>query len=301
MGAVPQSTIKTRTEFAGIGLHSGVDCRISVCPAPADTGIVFRRCDIDLDGSANRLSTLIDASPENVASADHGTRLINAHGASVSTIEHLMAALAILSIDNAIIDVFGPEIPIMDGSAAPLVHGLKQAGVRTQEEERREFVIGEAVRVEDGERSIEIEPADKRTIDISIDFGDCLIGRQSLFLDLDNPLDRDRLATSRTFCRLHEVDGLRQAGLARGGSLENSLVVDGDELLNSQPLRDPHEFALHKALDLIGDLYLLGCPIRGAIRAVRPGHALNVQAALAIARTLNAGEAQEGELLAATA
>jgi len=301
MGADPQTTIKTKTEFAGIGLHSGEACRISVCPGAVDSGIIFRRCDFDLNGSDSRLSNLIHASPAFVVGSDHGTTLANSHGASVSTVEHLMAAFAIMSVDNAIVDVYGPEIPIFDGSAEHLVAGLMAAGVKTQDAKRGEILIGETVRVEDGGRVIEISPAVKCTIDISIDFGDCLIGRQSLLLDLDNPADRDRLAKSRTFCRLYEVDALRQAGLARGGSLDNSLVVDGQELMNGQPLRDPHEFALHKALDLLGDLYLLGQPIRGAIRAVKPGHALNAQAALAVARSVETDEAAEAEPLAATA
>ncbi len=306
MGAATQTTVNAQTtvngkaHFAGVGLHSGSQCRISILPAPAGSGIVFRRCDIDPGGADNQLSRLIHATPENVAGSDHGTRLANGYGASVSTVEHLMAAFALLSLDNVIIEVDGPEIPIFDGSAEHLVAGLKQAGVKTQNAERLPIVIGEPIRVADGDRLIEFTPSDRGAIDIDIDFGDCLIGRQSLSVDLENPADRDRLATSRTFCRLYEVDGLRRAGLIRGGSLENSLVVDGHDLLNDQALRDPHEFVLHKALDLIGDLYLLGRPICGAIRAVKPGHDLNVRAALAVGRSLRA-DTQEARPLVATA
>ncbi len=300
MGAATQTTVNAQAQFAGIGLHTGSECRISILPAPAGSGIVFRRCDIDPGGADNRLSTLIHATPENVVGSDHGTRLANGYGASVSTVEHLMAALALLSLDNVIVDVYGPEIPIFDGSADHLVAGLKQAGVKTQDAERLPIVIGAPIRIADGDRHIEFSPSDKDFIDIEIDFGDCLIGRQSLSVDLSRPADRDRLTSARTFCRLHEVDGLRRAGLIRGGSLENSLVVDGHDLLNDQDLHDPHEFVLHKALDLIGDLYLLGRPIRGAIRAVRPGHSLNVRAALAVSRSINATP-QEARPLAATA
>ncbi len=300
MGAAAQTTVKAQAQFAGVGLHTGGECRISTLPAPAGSGIVFRRCDIDPDGTANRLSTLIHAAPENVVGSDHGTRLANGYGASVSTVEHLMAAFALLSIDNVIVDVDGPEIPIFDGSADHLVAGLKQAGLQAQDAARSPIVIAEPILVTDGDRLIEFTPSDTGSIDIDIDFGDCLIGRQSLSVDLSSPADCDRLAKARTFCRLHEVDGLRSAGLIRGGSLENSLVVDGPALLNDQPLRDPHEFALHKALDLVGDLYLLGRPVRGAIRAVKPGHDLNVRAALAVARSVSTG-AQEARLLAATA
>ncbi len=137
----------------------------------------------------------------------------------------------------------------------------------------------------DHERSIEIEPYDGRRIDVEIDFGDCMIGRQNLSLNLDDPADIARLSMARTFCRLHEVEALRGAGLIRGGALTNGLVVDGDRLVNEEPLRDPAEFALHKALDLIGDFYLLGAPLAGRIRAVKPGHDLNTRAARALMRS----------------
>ncbi len=286
MGAMrQQNTLATPAEFAGVGLHCGETCRIIVNPAPVHTGIVFRRADLRLNGDGDRHSVLIYASPENVASSEHGTTLSNMDGATVSTIEHLMAALAILSIDNATVEVYGPEIPILDGSARPLVEGLQKAGITVQQELVDEIIITKSIRVENGDSIIEIEPSDRRTIDIKIDFGNCLIGQQSLFLDLDDEETRSRMVGSRTFCRLYEVDALREAGLIRGGSLENSLVVDGASLLNDQPLRDPQEFVLHKALDLVGDLFLLGHPIRGAIRAERPGHTINTRAARAIAQS----------------
>lgn len=294
MEPVRQRTVKAPVEFAGIGLHSGADCRIIVREAPENTGVIYHS--LDFSGP----NKLIVACPENVALTDHGTSLSNGDGASVSTIEHLMAALALVGIDNAIVDVFGPEIPILDGSAALFVRGLSDAGVAIQSATRHEIVIDEMISISDGDRAIIVEPFDGFSLDVAIEFEDCLIGRQSLSLHLDQPCDRARLAKSRTFCRLREVESLREAGLIRGGSLENSIVVDGDRLLNEDALRDPEEFVLHKGLDLIGDLYLLGAPIRGAIRAAKPGHALNTQFALKLARHLghSAPVEQEDQLLA---
>ncbi len=296
MDAVQQRTIKAPVEFAGVGLHSGADCRVVVRAAAANAGIFFRS--MDSSGPNN----LIAASADNVALTDHGTSLSNGEGARVSTVEHLMAALALVGIDNAAIDVFGPETPILDGSAALFVRGLSDVGTRVQSAGRREIVIDEVLSVCDGDRSIIVEPFDGFSLDVAIEFEDCLIGRQSLSLHLDQPCDKARLAKSRTFCRLREVESLRGAGLIRGGSLENSIVVDGDRLLNPDALRDPEEFVLHKGLDLIGDLYLLGAPIRGSIRAAKPGHALNTRFALMLARYYGiALPAQDDSVLRASA
>lgn len=283
-----QKTVKAPVEFAGIGLHTGVECRVIVRPAAANAGIVFRRC--DQGGPDN----LIPACAENVVRADHGTALANAAGARVETVEHLMAALALVGIDNAVIDIVGPEAPILDGSAALFVSGLKEAGLIEEQAARNIVFIKETLVVRDGDRSIVIEPFDGFSLDVEIDFEDCLIGRQSLTLHLDQPCDQVRLAKSRTFCRLHEIQPLRRAGLIRGGSLNNSIVVDGDRLLNRDALRDPEEFVLHKGLDLIGDLYLLGAPIRGAIRATKPGHDLNTRLARAAARRYGFGAPADG-------
>lgn len=272
-----QRTLGKSVAFAGVGLHSGESCRIELKPAEAGHGIVFRRA--DLPPGANDIA----ARPECVVSADHGTTIANEKGASIATIEHLMAALALTGIDNVLIDVEGPEIPILDGSSAAFVAAIAETGVTTLSAERQALLVEEAQTIADGDRAIHLEPFDGRRIEIEIDFGDCMIGRQTLSLDLDNPKDISRLSRARTFCRLHEVEALQSAGLIRGGALTNGLVVDGHRLVNDEPLRDPAEFALHKALDLIGDLYLLGAPVIGRIRAVKPGHALNTRAALALA------------------
>lgn len=277
MGASLQRTLTQPVEFAGVGLHSGQACTATVRPAEDNCGIVFRR--LDLSAS----DCVVAARPENVATTNHGTALVNRAGVTVSTVEHLMAALALCGVDNAEIDIFGPEAPILDGSSAVFVEGLEDAGFETQSAPRAGFVIEEPLAVHDGgDRVIEVSPFEGRSVDVAIDFCDCMIGTQSLILDLDCPADRARLAKARTFCRLYEIEALRRMGLIRGGSLENSLVVDGDRILNDEALRDPEEFALHKALDLIGDLYLLGAPLIGAVRAVRPGHDLNVRMAQAL-------------------
>lgn len=277
MRATFQQTLSRAVEFSGVGLHSGQDCVATVRPASANAGIVF--CRMDLDDGVNTVA----ASPENVRSTRQGTTLVGPNGASAATVEHLMAALCLAGVDNARIDLFGPEAPILDGSALDFLNAFNAAGCDLQSAPRRRPVTPDApIAVRDGERSIEITPGAGRILDITIEFDGCMIGRQSLRLDLDTPRDCARMASARTFCRAHEIDSIRAAGLARGGSLENSLVVDGARLLNKSGLRDAREFALHKALDLVGDLYLLGAPVRGEIRAVKPGHDLNVRMAQAL-------------------
>ena len=278
-----QSSLRQAAIFEGVGLHSGDQCRVVVKPAPADSGILFIRGGDDGD----RFKSTIAASPENVVRSDHGTTLGNAFGATVATVEHLLAALAISQIDNAFIEVSGPEIPILDGSAAPFLEGFKGAGAQMQRSHRSTFEILEPIRIVDNDRAILIEPAERFSLTVEIEFEDCLIGRQALSISLSEADEIARIASARTFCRLYEVDALRRAGLIRGGSLENSLVVDGERILNGVGLRDPNEFVLHKALDLLGDLYLLGMPIRGAVHAIRPGHDLNCRAALALYRQVN--------------
>jgi UDP-3-O-[3-hydroxymyristoyl] N-acetylglucosamine deacetylase len=279
---VRQRTIAREIEFHGVGLHSGRDCRVRLVPA-AGNGVIFRS--LEKKGPAG----LIPASPENVASADHGTSLANRDGARVGTIEHLMAGLALARVDHVLVEVDGPEVPILDGSAAGFVAEIAEAGLTQLAARRRPIVIEEKFRVGDDKRWIEFSPFSGRRLDVEIDFSGCLIGRRSLSVDLDDPAELVRLSTARTFVRLQEVEALKNAGLIRGGSLSNALVVDGDILLNEETLRDHDEFALHKALDLIGDLYLAGAPIVGHVAAFRPGHDLNTRAALALAR--GAGQA----------
>lgn len=289
---VRQCSLSQPAAFEGVGLHSGEDCRVIVNPAPIDAGLLFVRRDgavgnADGDAEGDAFRATIAASPENVIRSDHGTTLGNAFGASIATVEHLLAALSISQIDNAFIDVCGPEIPILDGSAAPFMEGFESAGVHAQSAQRSTFDVTEPVHIVDGDRAIFIEPADDFSLKVDIEFEDCMIGQQSLSITLRDADEIARIASARTFCRLTEVDALRRVGLIRGGSLDNSLVVDGERLLNDAGLRDSHEFVLHKALDLIGDLYLLGMPVRGAVHAIKPGHDLNCRAALALYRRLH--------------
>jgi len=278
-----QRTIAADIEIAGIGLHSGANCCVRMRPADAG-GIVFRSLYNGVNGGA-----LVEALPENVVSADHGTSIANRAGARIGTVEHLMAALALTRVDHVVIEVDGPEIPILDGSAAEFVAAIAETGLTQLSAPRRAIVVREPIRIGDERRWIAFEPYAGRKLEIEIDFSGCVIGRQTLAIDLDDPADLVRLSTARTFVRLEEVEALKNAGLIRGGGLDNALVVDGDRLLNEAPLRDEAEFALHKALDLIGDLYLVGAPIVGRVRAMRPGHDLNTRAAMALAKS--AGEA----------
>ncbi len=301
MQAEKQHTLSRAVEFAGVGLHSGEQTRICLHPANPGHGVIFRRQDLEPGPDTDNF---IAATPSNVAFTQLGTTISNVSGVSVSTIEHLMAALALCNIDNVLIDVFGAEIPILDGSAAPFVEKIRAAGSEMQAALRQTIEITEPFFVEDGDRMISIEPLDHWRLDIAIEFEDCLIGRQSLTARLDDINDLERLASSRTFCRLHEIEQMRAAGLIRGGSLDCAIVVDGERILNSETLRDPNEFALHKALDLIGDLYLLGGPIKGHIHANKPGHDLNTKFARALASHLGIEQAQslsEPGLMAATA
>jgi len=282
VGASLQTTLHRSVEFSGVGLHSGEDCQIIVHPAKPGVGVVFFRADLAFTNGRGKDAYLVHARAENVSCADHGTTVANEHDIPIGTVEHLMAALALCQIDNALVEVRGPEIPILDGSSVDFFNAFQEGGLKTHDVRRRAFVVSKPVTIRDGDRFIHIEPAETFSLDIAISFDGCLIGRQSISVDIEEPTDQRRLAEARTFCRLHEVESLRRSGLIRGGSLKNSLVVDGDRLLNDESLRDPHEFVLHKALDLIGDFYLLGAPIRGAITAERPGHDINVRAAQAL-------------------
>jgi UDP-3-O-[3-hydroxymyristoyl] N-acetylglucosamine deacetylase len=288
-----QSTLKAPIEFSGVGLHSGEECRMTIRPAEEYAGVTFLRHDGLISANDTSEPSVIVAAPENVVRACHGTTLADVCGAnsgdaSVATVEHVMAALAICAVDNVAIDIYGPEIPILDGSAAPFMNKINAVGIASQSAERNEIIIEEPMTISDGDRSIHIEPSDAFCLDITIEFEDCVIGCQSQSVTLDNPSLLARMARSRTFCRLHEVEALRAMDLIRGGSLDNSIVVDGDKVLNGGELRDPYEFVLHKALDLVGDLYLLGAPIRGSITAHKPGHSINTRAALAISQVQQA-------------
>lgn len=264
-----QHTVRSPALFAGVGVHTGEYTRVSVRPAAADTGIVFVRTDVrDRD---NRLPVTGEA----VCKTQLGTVIGNADDVTVSTIEHLMAAFAMLGVDNAVVEVDGPEMPIMDGSSAAFVRLLDRAGLRPQEAPRRFIEILDVVEVVDGDKRATLRPADGFEVAFEIRFDTAAIGRQAIDMSMDEQAFRDELADCRTFGFLREVEALRAMGLARGGSMENCVVIDGDRVLNPEGLRRPDEFVRHKALDAIGDLYVLGAPILGRFEGVLAGHALN--------------------------
>jgi UDP-3-O-[3-hydroxymyristoyl] N-acetylglucosamine deacetylase len=267
--AFQQHTLAAPVRFAGVGVHSGHSVNVTIRPAPANSGVVFVRSDIQVGD--NRIPARGDA----VVRTTLGTVIGNAAGATVSTIEHLMAALAALGVDNALVEVDGAELPIMDGSAQPFVRLLDKAGLRPLDAPRRYIEILEPIEVADGDRRASLVPCDRFEMAFEIDFDSDAIGRQTVDLVVDEATFRAELADSRTFGFAHEVDALREAGLARGGTLDNVVVIDGDRVLNPEGLRRPDELVRHKALDALGDLYLLGGPLIGRFEGVRAGHGLN--------------------------
>jgi UDP-3-O-[3-hydroxymyristoyl] N-acetylglucosamine deacetylase len=264
-----QHTVAGPVIFAGIGLHTGEHVRVAVRPAPVDSGIVFVRTDVhDRD---NRVAVTAEA----VCQTQLGTVINNADDVRVSTIEHLMAALAALSIDNCVVELDGPEVPIMDGSSEPFVRILDRAGRRKQEAARKYIEILEPILVEEGDKFASLSPSDRFEVAFEIEFGSKAIGRQRVDLTVDEESFRAELSDCRTFGFVRDVEALRAIGLARGGSMENAVVIDGDRVLNPEGLRRPDEFVRHKALDAVGDLYVLGAPIIGRFEGVLAGHGLN--------------------------
>ena len=267
--SVFEHTLAAPVICAGVGLHTGERVRLAIRPAPARAGVVFVRTDVtDRD---NR----VPVSGEAVVQTRLGTVIGNAAGVTVSTIEHLMAAMAALGVDNATVEVDGPEVPIMDGSAEPFVRLLDRAGRRRLDAPRRVIEILQPVEAVEGDKRAALLPADRFELAFEIAFASDAIGRQAVDLVIDEDSFREELADCRTFGFLHEVEALRRAGLARGGSMENAVVVDGDRVLNPEGLRRRDEFVRHKALDAVGDLYVLGAPIRGRFEGRYAGHGLN--------------------------
>jgi UDP-3-O-[3-hydroxymyristoyl] N-acetylglucosamine deacetylase len=264
-----QKTTVAPAIIAGVGVHTGDRVRLAVRPAPAGTGFVFVRTDIkDRD---NR----IPVSGEAVIDARLNTMIENAAGVRLSTIEHLMAAFSALGVSNAVVEVDGPELPILDGSALQFVQLLDRAGFRRQEAPVRYIEILEPIRVQDGDKTAALLPCDRFEMRFEIDFATPVIGNQVVDFVVDEETFRTEIMAARTFGFAHEVEALRRAGLARGGSLENAVVIDGDQILNPGGLRMEREFVKHKALDAIGDLYVLGAPLLGRYEGVKAGHAIN--------------------------
>ena len=261
-----QQTLKASIGCVGVGLHTGSRVSLTFKPAPADHGIVFRRTDLGTDVPA-RFDRVVD------------TRLstVLAHGdARVGTVEHVMAALGGCGIDNALVEVDGPEPPILDGSAAQFVFLLDCAGTVAQDAARATIEVRRPVRVSDGDAFAELRPGTAGLhMALSIDFDAAAIGRQALSVQLTPESFRQELSRARTFALAEEIDELRASGLAQGGSLENAVVVDQARVLNPAGLRVPDEFVRHKLLDAVGDLALAGAPLRARFIAHRSGHTLN--------------------------
>jgi UDP-3-O-[3-hydroxymyristoyl] N-acetylglucosamine deacetylase len=262
-----QTTVHREIETHGVGLHTGVQSTLRLLPAPADTGIVFRRTDLDY--------FTIEAQGQNVARVSYATSLMK-KGVLLSTTEHVLAAIYSCGIDNVFVDIDAIEVPILDGSAEPFMQLLDQAGIRKLRRKRRYLRVLKPVQVVEDGRRIAIYPADEFRVRCFVDFGHPLVGQQEVEMVVNAESFRQVLSRARTFCFETDIEPLRAMGLIRGGSLENAIVLTKDGVLNG-PLRYADEFGRHKALDLIGDLALLGLPLLGRVEARKAGHALHTQ------------------------
>jgi UDP-3-O-[3-hydroxymyristoyl] N-acetylglucosamine deacetylase len=281
LGFARQRTLRQSIACTGTGLHSGAKVRLALHPAPADHGIVFRRTDVpaakaDVPARWNR-----------VADTRMCTTLANADGTVVGTVEHLVAALAGYAVDNCLVELDGPEVPIMDGSAEPFAFLIECVGVIEQDAPRRAIEVLRVVKHGNDRHYATLAPAAGTNLSFEIDFESAVVSRQRLSISLRDGAFREELARARTFGFAHEVEQLRRMGLARGGSLDNAVVIAEDRILNREGLRFPDEFVRHKLLDAVGDLYLAGGPILGRFHGHRAGHALNNQ----LLRTLFANQA----------
>jgi len=264
-----QRTLKGVTRTTGVGLHTGARVELTLRPAAPDTGIVFHRVDLPVP-------VTIPALAENVGDTRLSSTL-KLGGTSISTVEHLMSALAGLGIDNLHVDVAGPELPIMDGSAGPFVFLLQSAGVEEQNAPKKYLRVRAPVEVREGDKWARFEPHDGFRLDFTIDFPHPVFGSENRHVVIDfaeNSYVKE-VARARTFGFMQDVEAMRSAGLALGGSLQNAVVLDETRVLNREGLRYDNEFVKHKVLDAIGDLYLLGHPLVGQYTAFKSGHALN--------------------------
>lgn len=266
-----QHTIAQAGSIAGAGVHTGKQARVRFLPAPANSGIVFYRTDVT--GRDRTIPVSVDL----VASSANGTNLKNAAGVEVATVEHFLAACAGLEIDNIAVEIDGPELPILDGSALPFVRALLRAQLRAQGAPRRYVKVLKRVEVSIGRKTAALEPARAGEFDVTIRFDDPAIGTQRRHIVLDRSVFLDDIADARTFGFLADVQKLRAAGLGLGASLDNTIAVDEGRVINPEGLRHGDEFVRHKILDAIGDLALAGGPVLGRFIGDQPGHALNTK------------------------
>jgi len=262
-----QKTIKEKIDLKGVGLHNGVEVNLTVKPSQPNTGIIFKRVDINSNN-------IIHANFKNVVEPILCTKIRNENGVTVSTVEHLMAAFYGEGVDNALVEVDASEIPIMDGSAVDFVDAIRSVGVEEQNEPRKFIKVLKKVEVKDGKKFISIEPLNQDLIiDFEIIFNNPLIRTRRKEFKFSND-DLTEIYNSRTFCLYEEIDNIKRMGLAKGGSLDNAIVVQGSKILNEDGLRNRHEFVYHKILDCLGDIMLSGNRIFGHIKTSQGGHAL---------------------------
>ena len=263
-----QKTILKHTEFKGIGLHSGSKSTVKIIPADENHGIIFKRTDLDQNN-------VVNASYENVSSAKLCTTIQNKFNVSVSTVEHLLAALYITGIDNALIEVNASEVPIMDGSSKEFVETILKIGIKEQNQKRKYLKTLKRFEFKENEKLISIEPNDNSlNVDFELVYSNNIIGRQRNKINFSDK-DLSNVYTSRTFCLFEDVEKIKKIGLAKGGSLDNAIVVKDNEILNSSGLRNSKEFVNHKILDLAGDFLLSGYRIWGNVNCIQGGHSLS--------------------------
>lgn len=266
---IQQRTLKNVIRATGVGLHTGEKVYLTLRPSDIDSGIVFRR--VDLDPVVE-----LKAEPTEVGDTRLSTSL-GTNEASISTVEHLMSALAGLGVDNVVVELTSPEVPIMDGSAAPFVFLIQSAGIIEQEAPKKFIRVTKPIRIEDGDKWAQLEPFDGFKVSFSIEFDHPIFAKspQQATVDFSTTSFVKEVSRARTFGFMHEVEALREVGLALGASHDNAIAIDASTILNDDGLRYEDEFVKHKILDAIGDLYLLGKPLIGAFSAHKSGHALN--------------------------
>jgi UDP-3-O-[3-hydroxymyristoyl] N-acetylglucosamine deacetylase len=262
-----QKTVKSIVNFAGIGLHSGREVKLTLLPAKSDTGVIFRRIDLDKNNE-------IIANFKNVCFARLCTKIQNKFGVSISTIEHLMGAFYICGVDNVVVNVDGPEVPAMDGSAKDFVHGIKDSGLKILNKKREFIKITKKIELKQNDKYISIEPSDNFfTVKFTLGYKNSLIKTQSNKASFQEK-DLENIYSARTFCLYEDIRKIKDLGLAKGGSLENAVVVKGNEVFNGKGLRSKNEFVNHKILDLVGDFMLAGKRVIGSINCICGGHSL---------------------------
>ena len=266
MNEINQKTLVSPVKFSGIGLHSGQKSEITINPAKENEGIIFKRIDL-------KENNIIEANFKNVSSAKLCTTLENKHGAKVSTVEHLLAALYITGIDNAFVEINCEEVPIMDGSSKDFLTVLAETNLINQTKKRKYLKISDKIELVDGEKKISIEPHNSLEVDFQLKYENKIIGKQKNIIDFQND-DLKDVSSSRTFCLFEDIEKIKKNGLAKGGSLENAVVVDKDKILNDGGLRNDKEFVNHKILDLSGDFMLSGHRILGKVICYQGGHEL---------------------------